>query len=153
MATLHVRNIPDELYESLRTAAEEDGHSIGAEATNLLRAALAERERRGSLRRAMVSGQPTFRQHFAKTAKELVVRGQEIAAVQGAPEVLPPHMLLAMLGAPLLRPALERGGVPGESVRAALPPPGPPLELAPPLSADARQMLERALLTALDAAL
>jgi plasmid stability protein len=153
MATLHVRNIPDDLYERLRAAAEEDGRSIGAEATSMLRAALAERDRRGSLRRSLVSGQPTFRQHFAKSAKELVARGREIAAAQGAPEVLPPHVLLAMLEDPLLRPALERGGVTGESVRAALPPPGPPLELEPPLSADARQMLERALLTALDAAL
>ena len=153
MATLHVRNVPDELYERLRAAADEDGRSIGAEATSLLRAALGERDRRGTLRRALVKGQPTFREHFAKSATQLVVRGQEIAASLGSPEVLPPHVLLAMLEDPLLRPTLERGGVTGESVRAALPAAAPPLESEPPHSSDARQMLERALLTALDAAL
>jgi plasmid stability protein len=153
MATLHVRNVPDELYERLRAAAEEDGRSIGAEAISMLRAALVEHDRRSKLRQTMVTGRPTFREHFAKTAKQLVVRGQEIAAEQGSPEVLPPHVLLAMLEDPMLRPSLERGGVTEESVRAALPAAGRPLKTEPPLSTDARQMLERALLTALDATL
>jgi plasmid stability protein len=38
--TLHVRNVPTELYEALRAAAEEHGSSIGAEAIRLLRRAL-----------------------------------------------------------------------------------------------------------------
>jgi plasmid stability protein len=43
MATLHVRNVPDELYERLRRRAREDGRSINAEAIELLRPALADR--------------------------------------------------------------------------------------------------------------
>jgi hypothetical protein len=46
---------------------------------------------------------------------------------------------------------LLRGGVTDESARAALPPPAKPGTSAPPLSAEARQMLERALLASLDA--
>jgi plasmid stability protein len=153
MATLHVRNVPDELYERLRTAAEEDGRSIGAEATALLRAALSDREERQRSLQGMVGGKTFFRRHFARSAKRLVARGQEIAAEQGSPEVLPPHVLLAMLEDDALRPTLERGGVTDETVRAALPPPARRLESAPLLSTDARQMLERALLASLDASL
>ena len=43
MATLHVRNVPDELYEELRASAEREGRSIGAEAIMLLRFALDQR--------------------------------------------------------------------------------------------------------------
>ena len=154
MATLHVRNVPDELYERLRASAEEESRSIGAQATALLRAALTQRDvRRQVQTRVRVGGRSPFRERFAKTAKELVARGQEIAAGQGSREVLPPHVLLAMLEDDVLRPTLERGGVTEESVRAALPPPAKRIEVAPPLSADARQMLERALLASLDASL
>ena len=45
MATLHVRNVPDDLYESLRRRAREEGRSINAEAIELLRPALVERDR------------------------------------------------------------------------------------------------------------
>ncbi|MDP9069508.1 MAG: Arc family DNA-binding protein [Actinomycetota bacterium] len=40
---LHVRGIPDELYEALRSAAAEDGRSISAETIAILKKALAER--------------------------------------------------------------------------------------------------------------
>ena len=45
MATLHVRNVPDELYEELRASAAREGRSIGAEAISLLQTALGERAR------------------------------------------------------------------------------------------------------------
>lgn len=153
MATLHVRNVPDELYEQLRAAAEEDGRSIGAEATILLRGALAERgHRKQGIDRIVTRASP-FKQRFAKTARTLVVRGQELARENGAAEVAPAHVLLAMLEDPVLRPALERGGVTDESVRAALPPAAKPGPTAPPLSPEARQMVEQALLASLDASL
>jgi hypothetical protein len=60
-------------------------------------------------------------------------------------------VLLAMLEDDVLRPVLEKGGVTEESARAALPPPAKPGTTAPPLSPEARQMLERALLASLDA--
>jgi plasmid stability protein len=46
VATLYVRNVPDELYEQLRARAAREGRSIGAEALAILRDAF-ESERRG----------------------------------------------------------------------------------------------------------
>jgi plasmid stability protein len=147
MATLHVRNVPDELYEELRSAAAADGRSIGAEAAVLLRAALRQRgdERRevGRLLR------PTFKQQFAARAKQIVLHAQGLAQRAGADEVTPAHVLLAMLDDPVLRPTLERGGITDESVRAALPPEAKPRTSPPPVNADARKMLEQALVSAL----
>jgi antitoxin FitA len=40
MATLHVRNVPDELYEALRARAEREGRSINAETIAVLREVL-----------------------------------------------------------------------------------------------------------------
>lgn len=40
MATLHVRNVPDDTYEALRRRAVERRSSIGAEAIRLLRRGL-----------------------------------------------------------------------------------------------------------------
>lgn len=40
---LHVRGIPDELYEALRTAADRDGRSISAETIAILKNALDDR--------------------------------------------------------------------------------------------------------------
>ncbi len=41
MATLHVRNVPDSLYEALRASAEQNGRSIGAQAIALLNESLS----------------------------------------------------------------------------------------------------------------
>jgi len=40
---LHVRGIPEELYEALRQAATDDGRSISAETIAILKSALADR--------------------------------------------------------------------------------------------------------------
>lgn len=40
MATLHVRNVPDELYEELRRRAEAERRSLGAEVIVLLGGAI-----------------------------------------------------------------------------------------------------------------
>lgn len=40
MATLHVRNVPDDLYEALRRRASKRGRSISEESIELLRDAL-----------------------------------------------------------------------------------------------------------------
>lgn len=44
MATLHVRNVPEEVYESLRARAQRNGRSINAEALAILEA-IAVRDR------------------------------------------------------------------------------------------------------------
>jgi plasmid stability protein len=149
MATLYVRNVPDDVYERLRAAAQEDGRSIAAQTTVLLREGLTWRGQRRESMERMVRTSP-FKRRFARTAKELVLRAQELARERGAPEVLPAHVLLAMLEDDVLRPVLERGGVTTESVTAALPARARPGTTAPPVSADARRMLENALLAALD---
>jgi plasmid stability protein len=41
MATLHVRNVPEEVYESLRERARRNGRSINAEAIAVLQDAAA----------------------------------------------------------------------------------------------------------------
>src|ERR1700759_1170669 len=126
MATLHVRNVPDELYELLRIAAGEDGRSIGAEATMLLRGALAGRaHRREGIDRIVAEGSP-FKRRFAQSAKQLVLRAQELAQDGGAAETMPAHVLLAMLEDDILRPSLEKGGGTDESARAGVPPPAAP---------------------------
>lgn len=46
MPTLHVRNVPDELYERIRARSQERGRSVTAEVIQLLQRALEEDERR-----------------------------------------------------------------------------------------------------------
>lgn len=45
MATLYVRDVPDDLYERLREEARSSRRSIGATAIDLLRAELPERRK------------------------------------------------------------------------------------------------------------
>jgi len=45
MPILHVRNVPEELYEQIRRRAELEQRSISAEVTNLLQTALNQAER------------------------------------------------------------------------------------------------------------
>ena len=150
MATLHVRNVPDELYEGLRAAAEADQRSIGAETISLLRGALTQRNASyAGLRRAVAAPRSPFLQRFAETTKDLVRRAQVLARELGAPEVTPAHVLLAMLEDDVLRPTLVGRGITVESVRAALVV-GAPRQGPVPISAEARQMLERALVASLD---
>nr|BAL57940.1 hypothetical protein HGMM_F53C10C14 [uncultured Acetothermia bacterium]BAL58554.1 hypothetical conserved protein [Candidatus Acetothermum autotrophicum] len=40
MATLHVRNVPDRLYEALKARAQADGRSLSAEVLTILERAL-----------------------------------------------------------------------------------------------------------------
>jgi plasmid stability protein len=148
MATLHARNFPDDLYARLRESAEEDGRSIGSQAAALLRGALAERDQRRSEVRHVKPRFPTFREQFVARARQIVVRSQHICREVGSEEVTPVHVMLAMLEDPVLRPALERKGITEESVRPLLPS-GPPRTGSAPVSAEARRMLEQALVQSL----
>jgi plasmid stability protein len=149
MATLHVRNVPDELYEELRAAAERDGRSIGAEAVMLLRGALAERARLfEGIPHAVPRGRSRFGMRFAERAQDIVLRGQAICREVGSPEVTPAHVMLAMLEDDVLRRTLERRGITEQAVRAVLPS-GPPRDGPAPISAETRRMLEQALLQSL----
>jgi plasmid stability protein len=149
MATLHVRNVPDELYERLRAAAEGESRSISAQAIAILRTGLFFHEAQREHVAETVERGSLFKRRFAERAKSLVLRAQALAQERGAIEVTPAHVLLAMLEDPVLRPALERGGVTVESVTAALPADARPSKSRPPISVDARRMLENALLATL----
>ena len=150
MATLHVRNVPDELYEELRKRAERDGRSIGAEAIALLRFALIDRARvYGSVEPARARAEDAVHASFRRPGAGRSSRERKSSAGElGSPEVTPAHVLLAMLEDDVLRPTLERRGITEEAVRAVLPS-GPPRTGPRPISAEARQMLEQALLQSL----
>lgn len=45
MSTLHVRNVPDDLYAAIRRRAAAQRRSVGSEVISLLRQALAQTER------------------------------------------------------------------------------------------------------------
>lgn len=47
MPTLHIRNVPSELYEALRERAKTNGRSINAEVIDLLGRGVARRRRNG----------------------------------------------------------------------------------------------------------
>jgi plasmid stability protein len=146
MATLHVRNVPDTIYEELRASAARDGRSIGAQAITLLRGALEERARMyEGVQLAVTRGRSAFTQRLAERAKDIVTRAQDICRSVGSPEVTPAHVMLAMLEDDVLRPTLERRGITVEVVRAVLPT-GPPRDGPAPVSPETRQMLEQALL-------
>ena len=53
MATLHVRGVPDRLYERLRRRARVESRSIGSEAVVLLDGALEREASRESLKRLL----------------------------------------------------------------------------------------------------
>jgi plasmid stability protein len=53
MATLHVRNVPDELYERLKALADEDHRSLSSEVIWLLEEALVTGPRRVRMRAAL----------------------------------------------------------------------------------------------------
>ena len=141
MATLHVRNVPDELYEALRTQAEGQGRSIGAEAVMLLQQAVGVP---GLAQRVIRRRRSPFLHRFAETARELVVRAQEIAREAASPEVTPAHVLLAMFEDDVLRETLERSGIHEDDVRAKLPRGGAPKGQMP-FSAETKKLLEDAL--------
>lgn len=46
MATLHVRSVPDELYQEVRTLAQATQRSLSAQVITLLRRAIEEERRR-----------------------------------------------------------------------------------------------------------
>ena len=72
MSTLHVRNVPDGLYDALRKRAEDRGSSLSAETIRLLGRALeADRPEVRELLEAIEKTRPTGRRG-APAAAELV---------------------------------------------------------------------------------
>ena len=95
MATLHVRNVPDQLYEMLRVRAELEGRSIGAQAVDLLKRGL---EDEASLRKRVQGRFSRLGQmRFMKGARHAVVAAQDEARELQHDEVATEHLLLGLL--------------------------------------------------------
>jgi Clp amino terminal domain, pathogenicity island component len=151
MATLHVRNVPDELYDLLRERAAANDRSIGAETVQLLHDTLV--AGRGSPRPFPVPG---FRRRpagpvgaftsFTTEARQAVVAAQTEARALGHGHVATEHLLLGVLAqdVPVTR-ALRDLGLTLDGVRGVLEPgdeqPTGQLRFAP----EAKRALELAL--------
>ena len=99
MATLHVRNVPEELYEALRVRAEQEGRSLGSETIAILEEALGRRARRGLRRRlrAGIAAAANPFQRFTGRARRVVTLAQEEARALKHNYIGTEHILLGLL--------------------------------------------------------
>jgi Clp amino terminal domain, pathogenicity island component len=155
VATLHVRNVPDQLYEMLRLRAELEGRSIGAQAVAMLKRGL---EDEASLRRRVQSRFSRLGPlRFMKDARLAVVAAQDEARELRHEEIATEHLLLGLMKSPLGAAvwALESPplAITADAVRARvfeLRAPGEGVPRAQlPFTAGAKQALEQALREAL----
>jgi hypothetical protein len=124
MATLHVRNVPDDLYERLRERSVANGRSIGAEVVVYLERELFGEPRRtryfpGSIRRRPAA---TPFERFSPRAKQVVVDAQESARELGASGLGTEHLLLALYREPptIALLVLDAAGVDESTIRATI---------------------------------
>jgi hypothetical protein len=140
VATLHVRNVPEPIYELLRDCAEREGRSIGAQAVVFIQQGVLPRAAQRPTRRRLGGFQ-----QFTGGAREVVVRARDEARGLGAREVLPVHILLGLFAddGPA-HAALDELGLSADEIRAGL----PRGEASPrrlKFSPEAKEVLERAL--------
>jgi len=141
VATLHVRNVPEPLYELLRECAESEGRSIGAQAIAFIQQGVMPR----ASRRAFSRGRRGPFQRFSNRARRVIVQAQEEARAAGAAAVEPAHLVLGLLeregGA---ADALATLGVDAETIRETIARgPGSPSQV--PFAAETKKVLEHAL--------
>jgi hypothetical protein len=101
VATLHVRNVPDQLYERLRERATANGRSIGAEIVVVLESELGVTGVRPW--RTMFSRRrqaPTPFQRFTPRARGVVAAAKDEARELGDSAIGTEHLLLALLREP-----------------------------------------------------
>jgi len=156
MATLHVRNFPDGVYETLRSRAETNGRSIGAEAVDVIARELSRPQEAGSTwagpRRRAARRAPF--QRFTPLARAVIGLARAEARALGHDHVRTEHLLLGILqGAGSGGRCLRALGLTVEQVRArceqvptAAPEPGAEAGTAElPFGPDSKQALELAL--------
>lgn len=146
MATLHVRNVPEPLYELLRDCAEKEGRSIGAQAVAFIQQGVMPHATRRAFRRRR---RGAF-QRFSTGARDVVVRAEDEARAAGSAHVEPVHVVLALLAAddPAAH-ALRELGLAVEDLRAGLPQgPGSPPRI--PFAPETKKALEGALRESLE---
>ncbi len=143
MATLHVRNVPDDLYERLRVQAEAEGRSIGAEAVHLLDQQLAGGgSRRGLLRRR--GGGPAPGGNLSPDARAAVASAQQEARGLGHSYIGTEHLLLGVLAQrPLPGLTLDQARLDAEALVGRGE--GAPAEGELPYTARSKKVLELAL--------
>lgn len=139
MATLHVRNVPDELYELLRERAAANGRSIGAETCQLIYERLVAAAGRPrslplpGLRRRPVGRPGPFTRFTAEARQAIVVAQQEARALRHD-HVGTDHLLMAVL---------DRQGA--REVRARMTPGDADVQGRIPFTPEAKRALEIAL--------
>jgi Clp amino terminal domain, pathogenicity island component len=128
MATLHVRNVPDDLYELLRERAVANDRSIGAETVQLLYERLVSGTEAPrpflfpGLRRRPPGPVGAFTR-FTTEARRLVVTAQQEARALGHGHVGTEHLLLGVLAQDVpAAAALGELGLSPEGVRGQLEP-------------------------------
>jgi hypothetical protein len=105
--TLHVRNVPEVVYEALRLRAERDGRSIGSEAIELLQQALvAQQPAVSGVPRWVRSKQRPPAERFTSRARRALPAAAEEARALNSPTIEPEHLLLGLLDAQAVRRAL-----------------------------------------------
>jgi hypothetical protein len=148
VATLHVRNVPDDLYELLRERAGANDRSIGAETIQLLYERLMVRAAPlpGVLfrrRAAQPSGALT---RFTAEARQAVVKAQAEARALRHGHVATEHLLLGVLGQDVpAATALRELGLTADGVRAQLSPGDEEPKGQIPFDPEAKRALEIAL--------
>jgi hypothetical protein len=97
MATLHVRNVPEPLYEALRRCAEENGRSIGSQAIALLNESLSTGRRGFPFYGRSGGGETTPLQAFGDDARSAVVEADGLARELGHTHVGTDSLLLGLV--------------------------------------------------------
>jgi len=99
VATLHVRNVPDDVYELLRERAAANDRSIGAETIQLLYERLMVRvaPSPGVLFRRRAAQPTGTLARFTREARQAVVKAQAEARALGHGHVGTEHLLLGVL--------------------------------------------------------
>jgi hypothetical protein len=119
VATLHVRNVPEPLYEALRACAEAEGRSIGAQAIVLLESGLGAGSRPrgwfGGRRRSTATGFG----RFTEKGRSVIVLAQDEARALAHDYVGTEHILLGLLRLSdcMAARALARIGVDEQKIR------------------------------------
>ena len=120
MATLHVRNVPDPLYEALRARAQARGRTIANEAI----AILAENVSRGVLPRRPVPSpvleRRSPRERLSDVSGRVLAAASYEAHALGHDCVETEHILLALLAEGPVATSLDTLGVAPERVREAV---------------------------------
>jgi ATP-dependent Clp protease ATP-binding subunit ClpA len=121
MATLHVRNVPEALYEALRARATSRGRSIGNEAIAILAENVA-RFPHGSpaLGQGTRPPAPAPRERVGEPAARVLAAASREAHALGHDRVETEHILLALLGESSVAASLEGAGISTDAAREAV---------------------------------